>query len=45
VAGVVAAAGLVLTVALLPEPKGKTLEQLSADAYAPRAVRQQEATA
>jgi MFS transporter, PHS family, inorganic phosphate transporter len=35
VAGAVAAAGLLLTVAVLPEPKGKTLEQLSADAYAP----------
>jgi MFS transporter, PHS family, inorganic phosphate transporter len=35
VAGVVATAGLLLTIAVLPEPKGKTLEQLSADAYAP----------
>jgi MFS transporter, PHS family, inorganic phosphate transporter len=35
VAGVVAAVGLLLTIAVLPEPKGKTLEQLSADAYAP----------
>jgi PHS family inorganic phosphate transporter-like MFS transporter len=35
VAGVVAAAGLLLTIAVLPEPKGKSLEQLSADAYAP----------
>ena len=35
VAGVVAAAGMLLTIALLPEPKGKTLEELSADAYAP----------
>jgi hypothetical protein len=26
VAGVVAAAGLLLTIAVLPEPKGKTLE-------------------
>jgi MFS transporter, PHS family, inorganic phosphate transporter len=35
VAGVVAAAGLLLTITLLPEPKGKSLEQLSAEAYAP----------
>jgi MFS transporter, PHS family, inorganic phosphate transporter len=35
VAGVVAVAGMLLTIALLPEPKGKTLEELSADAYAP----------
>jgi PHS family inorganic phosphate transporter-like MFS transporter len=35
VAGVVAAAGLLLTIAVLPEPKGKTLEQLAAEAYAP----------
>jgi MFS transporter, PHS family, inorganic phosphate transporter len=35
IAGVVSLAGLALTLALLPEPKGKTLEQLSADAYAP----------
>jgi MFS transporter, PHS family, inorganic phosphate transporter len=35
VAAVVAAAGLVLTVALLPEPKGKSLEQLSEEALAP----------
>ena len=39
VAGVVAAAGMLLTVALLPEPKGKTLEELSADAYAPRELK------
>jgi MFS transporter, PHS family, inorganic phosphate transporter len=39
VAGVVAAAGLLLTIALLPEPKGKTLEELSADAYAPRELK------
>jgi MFS transporter, PHS family, inorganic phosphate transporter len=39
VAGVVAAAGMVLTIALLPEPKGKTLEELSADAYAPRELK------
>jgi len=39
VAAVVAAVGMLLTIALLPEPKGKTLEQLSADAYAPRPVK------
>jgi predicted membrane-bound spermidine synthase len=39
VAGVVAVAGLLLTIALLPEPKGKTLEELSADAYAPRPLK------
>ena len=39
VAGVVAAAGLLLTIAVLPEPKGKTLEQLSADAYAPATLK------
>jgi MFS transporter, PHS family, inorganic phosphate transporter len=33
VSGVVAAAGLLLTMALLPEPKGKSLEELSALAY------------
>jgi len=35
VAGIVSVAGLALTVALLPEPKGKSLEELSADAYEP----------
>jgi MFS transporter, PHS family, inorganic phosphate transporter len=39
VSGVVAAAGLLLTIAVLPEPKGKTLEQLSADAYAPETLK------
>ena len=39
VAGVVAAAGMLLTIALLPEPKGKTLEELTADAYAPRELK------
>jgi MFS transporter, PHS family, inorganic phosphate transporter len=34
VSSVVAAAGLLLTAVLLPEPKGKSLEELSADAYA-----------
>jgi MFS transporter, PHS family, inorganic phosphate transporter len=33
IAGVVAAAGLVLTVALLPEPNGKSLEELTEVAY------------
>jgi MFS family permease len=33
VAGVVAVAGLLLTVALLPEPKGRSLEELSEAAY------------
>jgi MFS transporter, PHS family, inorganic phosphate transporter len=33
IAGVVAAAGLVLTVALLPEPNGKSLEELTELAY------------
>ena len=35
IAGVVAAAGLVLTLILLPEPKGKSLEELADEAYAP----------
>jgi PHS family inorganic phosphate transporter-like MFS transporter len=39
IAAVVAAAGLLLTMALLPEPKGKTLEQLSAEAYAPHELK------
>jgi MFS transporter, PHS family, inorganic phosphate transporter len=33
VAGLVCASGVVLTLALLPEPKGKSLEELSAGAY------------
>jgi hypothetical protein len=33
VAGVVSVAGLALTFFLLPEPKGKSLEELSSDAY------------
>ncbi len=37
VAGVVALAGLVITLALLPEPKGKSLEELSEEARAPEA--------
>ncbi len=45
VAGVVAAVGMLLTIFLLPEPKGKSLEQLSDEAYAPPMVRAQEATA
>jgi MFS transporter, PHS family, inorganic phosphate transporter len=39
IAAAVAVIGLLLTVWLLPEPKGKTLEQLSADAYAPAALK------
>jgi MFS transporter, PHS family, inorganic phosphate transporter len=34
VAGVVSVAGLALTFFLLPEPKGKSLEELTSDAYA-----------
>jgi MFS transporter, PHS family, inorganic phosphate transporter len=34
ISGVVAVVGVVLTVALLPEPKGKSLEELSAEAHA-----------
>jgi MFS transporter, PHS family, inorganic phosphate transporter len=45
VAGVAAAVGMVLTIFLLPEPKGKSLEELTEDAYAPPEVRRQEATA
>jgi MFS family permease len=33
VAGIVAAAGMLLTIATLPEPKGKSLEQLEEQAY------------
>ncbi len=36
VSSVVAAAGLLLTMAVLPEPKGKSLEQLTEEAYAPQ---------
>ena len=35
ISGVVCVLGLALTVALLPEPMGRSLEQLEADAYAP----------
>ena len=35
VSGVVAALGLLLTIAVLPEPKGKSLEQLEEEALAP----------
>jgi len=34
IAGVVAAVGVLLTAALLPEPKGKSLEELTAQAHA-----------
>jgi MFS transporter, PHS family, inorganic phosphate transporter len=36
VAGIVCVAGLLLTAAMLPEPKGRSLEELSDQAYAPR---------
>jgi PHS family inorganic phosphate transporter-like MFS transporter len=39
VAGVVSVVGMFLTMALLPEPKGKSLEELTEEAYAPQAVR------
>jgi MFS transporter, PHS family, inorganic phosphate transporter len=39
IAGVVAIVGMVLTIATLPEPRGKTLEQLSDEALAPATVR------
>ena len=45
ISGVVAAAGLLLTGFTLPETRGKSLEELEESAYAPTAVRQQEATA
>jgi nitrate/nitrite transporter NarK len=35
IAGVAAALGMLLTIATLPEPKGKTLEQLEEIAYEP----------
>lgn len=38
VAGLVSLAGLALTAALLPEPKGKSLEELSKAAYLPHSV-------
>ena len=38
VAGLVSLAGLALTAALLPEPNGKSLEELSAQAYMPHDV-------
>jgi MFS transporter, PHS family, inorganic phosphate transporter len=38
IAGVVALVGMVLTIATLPEPRGKTLEQLSDEALAPEAT-------
>jgi MFS transporter, PHS family, inorganic phosphate transporter len=39
IAAIVALAGLVLTIATLPEPRGKTLEQLSDEALAPAPAR------
>jgi MFS transporter, PHS family, inorganic phosphate transporter len=38
VAGIVAVVGMIVTVWLLPEPKGKSLEELTEEAYAPPAV-------
>jgi len=38
IAGLVSLAGLVITAALLPEPRGRSLENLSEQAYAPPAV-------
>jgi MFS family permease len=38
VAGIVAVVGMVATVWLLPEPKGKSLEELTDEAYAPPAA-------
>jgi PHS family inorganic phosphate transporter-like MFS transporter len=38
VAGIVSLVGLVMTVLLLPEPNGRSLEDLSAQAYRPRKV-------
>ena len=35
IAGVAAALGMLLTIATLPEPNGKTLEQLEEIAYEP----------
>jgi MFS family permease len=35
IAGIVAAAGMLLTIATLPEPKGLSLEQIEEQAYAP----------
>jgi MFS transporter, PHS family, inorganic phosphate transporter len=45
VSAIVAFAGLLLTVSLLPEPKGKSLEELEAEARAPRALRLETETA
>jgi MFS family permease len=45
VAGVVAAAGLLLTALVLPEPMGKSLEELSAEALAPPADQELEKAA
>jgi MFS transporter, PHS family, inorganic phosphate transporter len=38
IAGIVALAGMAVTVALLPEPKGRSLEELEQEAHAPRQV-------
>jgi MFS transporter, PHS family, inorganic phosphate transporter len=38
VAGIVSLAGLVITAAVLPEPRGRSLEDLSEQAYSPPAI-------
>jgi len=45
IAAIVAFAGMVLTIATLPEPRGKTLEQLSDEALAPSPARRRVQTA
>ncbi|HLI41815.1 MAG TPA: MFS transporter [Streptosporangiaceae bacterium] len=45
IAGVAAALGMLLTMAVLPEPKGKSLEELSDEAMAAPVIRAREATA
>jgi hypothetical protein len=39
IAGIVAALGMLLTIATLPEPKGMSLEQIEEQAYEPGPVR------
>jgi len=45
IAGVAAALGMLLTMAVLPEPRGKSLEELSDEAMAAPVIRAREATA
>jgi PHS family inorganic phosphate transporter-like MFS transporter len=45
IAAIVAFVGMLLTIATLPEPRGKTLEQLEEEALAPEPVRQRVQTA